>query len=423
MVPFDKSARCTGPRTAAELIERAVSGDFSDVVVFSHGWNNDWIQATEKYQSFVDGYLDLLRQHAPAGQPRPALLAGVFWPSKLLVEEDREAPEIAAESDAEVAEERDNVEELGQTLPAEAADRFYHLMQQDVLNEEDARELAAMFLPLFATDDTETGEPSPPDVEEMLAAWSAPGPNRAEPVADLDELGFGTAAAQARNGPQIAGAIDFLNPREVVRTMSVWQMKDRAGVVGARGVGPLLADILSTGVRLHCIGHSFGAKVMLSAVCAGQQPRRPVRSLLLLQPAVSHLCFANTVPGTGRPGGYRGALERVELPIFTTFSANDKPLTRFFHHALRRGRDLGEPEIAAAGEPPNRYAALGGFGPRGADADTTTVEVKDPAQAYELSLASPKIMAVQATRTISSHSDVSNPSTWWMLSQLLHASG
>jgi hypothetical protein len=422
MVPFDKAGRATGPLTARELVDRAAGGDFSDLVLFSHGWNNDWVQATARYQSFVDGYLDLLGERPPPGGARRALLAGVFWPSKLLVAEDREMLEIAGDgADAAVADERDDVAELAERLPAGDAGRFYALAQRDVLDGEAARELARVLAPLLATDDLETAEPEPPSVEEMLAAWSATGPTRAAPVADLDDLGFRPAAPVA--APEVAGDLAFLDPREVVRSMSVWLMKDRAGVVGGNGVAPLLADLLRTDVRVHCVGHSYGAKVLLSAICSGRALPRPVRSLLLLQPAVSHLCFAASVPGSGKPGGYRGALERVELPIVTTFSAHDQPLTRFFHLALRRGRDLGEPEVAAAGEPPNRYAALGGFGPRGADADTVVVPAADPGEPYDLGPPGPEVLAVDATRTISGHGDVSNRSTWWMLSQLLHAPG
>ena len=83
--------------------------------------------------------------------------------------------------------------------------------------------------------------------------------------------------------------------------------------------------------------------------------------MLLLQAAVNRWCFAKDVAGTGRTGGYNPVLNRVEKPIMTTFSAYDEPLTKVFHLAMRGGH-LGEPDIAALGDP-ELYGALGGFGP------------------------------------------------------------
>ena len=58
--------------------------------------------------------------------------------------------------------------------------------------------------------------------------------------------------------------------REVLRTLSYYEMKNRAGLVGQQGLGPLLANLAGPGgaPRIHLIGHSFGARL----VC-----RRPVR--------------------------------------------------------------------------------------------------------------------------------------------------
>jgi pimeloyl-ACP methyl ester carboxylesterase len=77
----------------------------------------------------------------------------------------------------------------------------------------------------------------------------------------------------------------------VIRLASVYQMKDRAGRVGASGVRELLEDLLAKNetARLHLLGHSYGAKVLLSALAtATLMPGRKAHSMLLLQPAVSH---------------------------------------------------------------------------------------------------------------------------------------
>src|SRR5262249_33596848 len=161
----------------------------------------------------------------------------------------------------------------------------------------------------------------------------------------------------------IGGAKRYL-PRDLLRLFTVRQMKDRAGVVGATGVAALLAEIGALGAaRVHLIGHSYGARLLLSALGASDAPPLVAAAMLLLQPAVSHLCFAAHVEATGQPGGYRRALARVRAPIVATFSRHDVPLRRVFHLAVRRRRDAGELQIAGD-DPPSIFAALGGYGPR-----------------------------------------------------------
>lgn len=421
MLSFDRQGRCSSPRTAAEVVERAGGGEVTDVVAFSHGWNNDWIEATERYDSFVTGYL---RQSAriPVGEPRRVLLLGVFWPSKSLVGAAGRGPEIAAGGGGgvAVAEERDDVAELGSMLDGERAERFYALLQRDSLTAAEAAELAGMFLPLLASDAAETAEPVPDDPAQFAATWATAATPASE-VADLDELGLfdDDDDSDGAADPEAAGGLS-LDPRGIVWALTVWKMKDRAGAVGVHGIAPLLTALQRTDVRVHCIGHSYGAKVMLSAICAAGMDR-PVRSALLLQPAVSHLCFADAVPGSGRPGGYRTALDRIELPVLSTFSDHDGPLTGPYHWALRRARDVGEPDVAAAGDPPSRYAALGGYGPRGLGARSRLIDVLDAGENYPLGPGAPDVYGVRSTRTISSHGAVSISSTWWMLQQLLRA--
>ena len=123
------------------------------------------------------------------------------------------------------------------------------------------------------------------------------------------------------------------------------------------------------------------------------------------------------VPGVERVDAFvarvRAALDRVAKPIFATFSRRDFALHDTFHLALRRDADLGEARIAGDDdEPPSKYAALGGYGPRGAD--ERIVPVQDVGQRYEMSPAT-RIYGIRADRTISGHGDISNESTWWAL--------
>jgi pimeloyl-ACP methyl ester carboxylesterase len=258
-------------------------------------------------------------------------------------------------------------------------------------------------------------------MDDPPAAAAPAGVGGDEEIGLVDEEGGDGGPAAAGLGDALGDGLRFLaSPvRWAVRMATVQQMKDRAGVVGVRGVGPLVRDLLTgSTARLHLLGHSYGARVMLAAVASGGPPPRRVRSLLLLQPAVNHLCFAADVPGAMGPGGFRPVLGRVERPVLSTFSRQDVPLHKTFHLALRRKADLGEPLLAAEGEPPSRYAALGGYGPRGAG--ERLIAAHAPADPYTFDPAVP-LYGLHATGLVTGHGDVANAATTWMLHTLAFA--
>ena len=421
IIPYDKHGACIGPQTRQHLLDSIASGDFSDVFVFSHGWNNDWSAATKRYSEFMDGYIKMRQTHS---LPMPAhykpLMIGIYWPSTALVFFDDEVgPAMAAgdAANAHVAQSLEVIHQLADELPAEDAERFYELMQHSEFSQDEALELATIVKPLYAVDD-ELHDDVSLDATEIVAMWAAA--STLEPTEEeLDTVTLADGIEVA--DPSAAGLgnlLKKLDPRNILRVLTVQQMKDRAGTVGGRGVHQLLVDVLkNAGPRVHLLGHSYGAKVMLSATCNGVLPRS-VTSMLLLQPAVSHLCFAHQVPGTERAGGYHVAPERVEKPILSTFSDKDKPLRLTFHLALRRKSDLGEGKIATGGQPPSRFAALGGYGPRGSDEQL--IDIHSVNEAYILQSDVP-IYGLRGDAAISSHGDISNEATWWALYSLVSA--
>src|SRR5262249_17376272 len=119
------------------------------------------------------------------------------------------------------------------------------------------------------------------------------------------------------------------------------------------------------------------------------------------------------------PGGYRDALDLIESPIFSTYSASDFPLHAIYHLALLRRTDLGEAQIAAeattAGSPPSGYAALGGYGPPDA-----AEQLIDPIPLPGEHVNYPQNAGIvgfdgSAGNRIDSHGGVANPSTAWLL--------
>jgi hypothetical protein len=143
------------------------------------------------------------------------------------------------------------------------------------------------------------------------------------PLGPEEEIELDALIRQVREG---AGrGASTLSP---IYALSFWLMKRRAGQVGERLglelVAPMFAALGDKAPRLHLIGHSFGAKLVASAVLGGLRPA----SLVLLQAAFSAFAFADEVPSMKRPGFYHRMLaERlVAGPIVALRSDHDRAL-------------------------------------------------------------------------------------------------
>lgn len=446
LLRFDKNGALISPQTRALLLQQLKASPPSDIVFFSHGWNNDFDDATDLYARFLREYETLAAQHPiqrPGGAANAPLFVGVLWPSIWLSFDN--GLQIAAASGAADGAVRDA---LADALVAAGAggslERIYALLEMPQLDEVQATELADLLVPAFGTlvDDEAAAGARATDRVALLAMLRAMQSAQDDgtgtvPTRDIDDFrvpaggGAGTGGTPGVGDVQTAGFLSRLDPRQALRLFSVYQMKDRAGTVGARGVARLLRDVMAAtagaATPIHVVGHSYGCKVMLSAVCLPAPLPRPLQSLLLLQPAVSHLCFAEAVPRVGKPGGYVAALagDRVRGPVLCTYSNKDFALHNTFHFALRRDSDLGEQDIGiasdagatSAGQPPSIFAALGGYGPRGAG--QTLVDPMPAAGAAYPPLVGKLIGLDGSARLIGSHGDITSPATAWALHRLV----
>lgn len=466
LIRFDRHGACTSPATRAALLERLRTAPPTDVIVFSHGWNNDFDDATGMYAKFLRNFETLGAAHLPGRRFDP-LFIGVLWPSIWLSFD--QGPVIASGNGGHGGQAEALLVELAGGIAAAGGaaglERVYALLAAPAIDDADAAELARLIAPAFGVIADEGAAQAgrstvADDVLAMMRAMEASGPGgrplQSDDLDDFSRPADGMRTGMPPEGPRPAGALTLLDPRNALRLFSLYQMKDRAGTVGFYGVASLLSDLLAaTGTpgatagatagiaagvtatatataaslppRVHAVGHSFGCKVLLSAVCAQPLPR-PLASLLLLQPAISHLCFADNLTETGQPGGYRAALsaERVTPPIVSTYTRQDMPLHTVFHLAVRRAGDLGEIQIAgdddpstSAGRPPSRYAALGGYGPR--QANQVLVDPLPPAgstTAWPVG-AVPVIAFDGSQDMIHGHGDITGPALAWALHRLV----
>jgi len=421
LLSFDKDGACISPRTRAQVLSELAGGGYSAVHVYSHGWNNVFTEAVAHYTEFFSEYFSL---RAAAGMDNRAyrpLVVGILWPSTAFVAADEATPGFAGAPPAAPAAVL--ADEVAAALPPEHAARVAALaLGTAPLAPGASAELASLLLPLLAGDERQGGMPAAAGLraDDVLRAWGGAVPEPGHRPGQPARL---PSAAPGREDAQPAGLLGFLNPREILRKTTVFMMKDRAGVVGRTGVGALVRDLLDAGAapdgaRVHLTGHSYGARVMLSALASLPGPRK-VASVLLLQPAVNAWCFAEHVGGPDGPAGaYRAALANVAQPVHTTFSDRDLALGRFFELALRRRGEHGD--LLSAG-PGREYAALGAVGPLGmADGECLTLPIAGPPQRDPPPAPGVRVVALDGSAgAIASHGDVRNPFTEWAMARLV----
>jgi hypothetical protein len=418
-ITYDKAGVCTSPATRDAVLRLIRDGGYTDTILFSHGWNNDWDDAMRLYRAFMEGVCAMADQRGdilPGGIS--PLFLGVSWPSAALLWPWEETPDLAAGT-PEPVEESADAELLREDMdPEEAEALTAFLTGKETLSGPELARLSDLLAPQFAhadEDETETAAPfTARDLEHTFrsAGILAEGPE--------DESGGfdsgGTIDDTPTHDPQAAGGPlpGVFGLRKALRMATVLKMKDRGGVVGANGVATLLQRVLGeTGTRLHLVGHSYGAKVTMTALSRVQAPRA-VESVLLLQPAVNHLAFSPDVEG--RPGGFRKVLERCRKPVLTTRSKNDIPLRHVFHLAVRRRSDLGEMQFASG---VSQFAAMGGYGPHElAPGELLEVTLPDRGITYP-DLSGHEVIDLNGDGRITGHSDVTNPYTFWAMLQNL----
>ncbi len=86
---------------------------------------------------------------------------------------------------------------------------------------------------------------------------------------------------------------------------------------------------------------------------------------------------------------------------------------------------MGDSEIAGGDEPPNIYAALGGYGPRGLnEKECAIIDIKPLNQRYDLDAGAPQIYALNGAGVIHGHGAFNTEATWWALyNQVAHEAG
>jgi hypothetical protein len=429
---FDAEGDTDGA-SADALIAEVKTRSVTDLYVFSHGWNNERRTARRLY----DAFFGLLAAQLAATAADPAVtagLAGVFWPAKRWSDEpipDFTPGATATSGGAAAATPREReapgapvsrlddqtLADLLATFPASKAviERMAALLDGPATEEAQTEFFA--HLQDFAAiegipeDDGETAQDAEPGVPRMLsdqprAVFDRYADALRLPPSTGGEAGIGDLARRVWSGA-----------KEALRQATYWEMKSRAGVVGRRGLGPLLGRLATEApqVRVHLIGHSFGARLVSYALAGLPAGPTPVKSVTLLQGAFSHFAFTRPLPfDAGRSGALAGMQTRIDGPLTVCFSRHDGAVGTFYPLASMAARD----DSAGAEE---RFYRWGGMGADGAQNDDARLDAIRPAGAtYRFSR--DRILNIDAAEVVrrgasptGAHSDIVHPELTWVV--------
>jgi hypothetical protein len=398
----------------------------TDLVVFSHGWNNDHRIATSLYERLFG----LLAGQLPTERRDTVGLVGVFWPSQRW--SDEPIPDFAAAPAAggaaaaapretvvagEPALDKETLAQLQELFPA-ATDQLVEMAT--LLGSPSTDAALARFHDLLTEFSIRAGAGG----DDGEGTGSAVPPMLADDARTLFERyrdtlrGLGVSFQDGDTGGA-AGLGDALHgiwqgAKEALRQATYWQMKNRAGVVGKVGLGPVLGRLH---VRVHLVGHSFGARLVSYALAGLPDGPSPVKSVTLLQGAFSHFAFARPLPfDAGRNGALAGMLARVDGPLTVCFSTHDTAVGRVYPLASLAARD----DSAGAQDALFRWGGMGADGAQGVQARLDPIRPATPATTYRFEAG--RALNVDASDVVrrggppsGAHSDIVHPELTWLV--------
>ena len=431
---FDAKGKFGAAQLKAALDTLRAPG-LTDVLVLSHGWNNDIADARKWYGA----YLDFLRKevdtrNVPGIDTRKVGVIAVFWPSKKFADSELVAGNASSVgAPVTKASVKKQLTLLASAFPDKAskakfaaAEKLLDKIETDVAAQ---RKFVDLLRTFWTTGKSgadalpATGAKKPGDqVLKLLAA----------PVLDLPKGkigggsggatsiggaggGAGTNAGQAAN---IFGSI-MGGVRNALNMTTYYSMKERAGVVGADGLAPVVQRIQREfpGLKVHLAGHSFGGRVVTA--CANALPKgaaNRVQSLFLMQAAFSHYGMAQKYDGTSN-GLFRSVIsdKKVAGPIYITYTAKDKAVGLAYPLASR----LGGQVASAMGDENDKY---GGIGRNGAQKtpEVTPHELLPTSQQYAFNAGG--VYNLDANAIITGHSDICRPEVAHALASAIAAS-
>ena len=423
-VEFAKDGQVFQQSQVEALLAGLKQQPVSDLLVLSHGWNNDMHDARSLYDTFLAQLKKVMAAKAvPGVAGRAFAVLGVLWPSKKFADTNL-IPSGAAGISSPVTT----------TALAAALNSLHGVF--DAPGADKALDEAKKLLPMLEDSPAARGKFAdllrsvlPPteksvDVDLGSAFRSMPGRQVMEqfakpfPAAGLPTTIRPTGANGHKTEGHVAGlgqlfggikagALNLLN------YTTYYQMKERAGNVGRDGLHGVLKLVRSqSAVKMHLVGHSFGGRVVTAAAAGPDGPLDlTVSTLTLLQAAFSHYGFSDNYDGS-KAGFFRKVLQNkaVTGPILISHSVNDSAVGTMYPLASMLARQVG----AGLGDSNDKY---GGMGRNGAQKTPEASEGPLLNVGGKYTFASGKIYNLNGDAVIQEHSDIAHAEVAYALLQ------
>ena len=390
----------------------------TDLIVISHGWNNDKKQARELYDGFFKTLKDLVdKNQVTIPADKKFFVIGVLWPSARFVDPSQIPGGAAGTTDTATD---DIVAQLTVlrgafegNATAQAAIDDAIAAAPDIEADENARTAFVQALKALPSDDPEehdtittiTEASANTDETELLQRLSALPVGTPVPT---DADAGGAASLGSTLGTMFGGLKSGALALASVFTYKT--MKERAGTVGRTGLAPVLGAIRKKfpNLNVHLAGHSFGARLVTSAAntpWTGNEATHQATTLALLQGAFSHFGFAVNYLASGKNGAFRDVIAKpaISRNAIITHSTHDMAVGWAYPAAS-----------LVLGQVASGVAALNPFGGMGADGAVTTPEavfedLNDVGTPYAALPAKIIVRNLRGDQFIAGHSDITGP--------------
>lgn len=432
---FTRSAR---PHDEAQVqrILHSVT-DLTDLIVMCHGWENEKPEADRLYSEFMRSTLRVLESKSVDGlDGRKFGTVSVYWPSKRFTGEELAVGPVP---DAQGVTQTDetllmHLLERLKDVPERLADPVRSETENAARDRAPLRtaqlEQAQRLVPMLETDPEARSkfvfcirailDPAEAHVDDCSAAffeWEAESlfTNLGAPVyAPTPSETSGDTPGELSVVDGSGGAVAAA--RRIASYATYYDLKQRAALIGRNGLAQVLLRCRDRNrtLRLHLVGHSFGARLVMTAANA-LPPRTPDVTLSLLQAAFSHHGCAVKFDGE-HDGAFRSVLaeRRVSGPIIITHTKNDGAVGIAYPLASRL---LAEEEERLA---PDQSDPYWGMGRNGAQ---HTPEASYCESMLEYSFETGKVYNLKADEFIASHGDVTGSQTAYAVLQAIRAIG
>lgn len=436
-VEFGRNGEILDQKQAQALLDGAANA--TDLLVISHGWNNDNNEASALYRELLGNLSKLM----PADGRRLAVLR-VYWPSKRFAESDLIAGGAAAGADISgligrqiddlVEDFKGNDVAQPDSVKRRALESLKTLLprlEDDEGAQEDFVRLTRLLLTPTVNEEEEVLQDSflSSDGGEIIRKLSRPFRPRSMAEGGATSIGQAEIGDWSGDGGA-AGLGNFFRgiyngAQNLLNLFTYYEMKERAGTVGRTGVLDILRQVQQRNpeLRLHLCGHSFGGRLVAAALAFREPPAdasQGIRSVTLLQAAFSHNGFGQKYDGS-HDGLFRVGFEgqRLNGPIVITHTEQDKAVGLAYPIASR----LRQQVASGLGDANDPYGAIGRNGAlfAKADVDQAATKLLPVGSAYPR-FQPRRIYNLHGGPFISGHSAIRGPEVAQALKQALDAS-